>query len=91
MDDEPHYTPTELFTLYMDFMRDERSRLERNNLHQWEYSEMLLRFLAYVKNYDFERKMQEIHAELKRVAWLNERRKNPLFGEPGDGLLFTEV
>jgi hypothetical protein len=52
---------------------------------------LLLRFSAYVKNYDFERNMQEINADLKRVAWLNERWKSELFGPPGDGLLCTEV
>jgi hypothetical protein len=88
MDDEPRYTPTELFSLYIDFMRDERERIERDDLHHCHYSELLLRFIAYVKNHDFEVKMREIRAEAQRFIEWDERRKRQMFGEPGDGTLF---
>jgi len=91
-EDEPRYTPTELWDMYLEFMhqKDVRERLNKDEIHWWEHTELTIRFITYVRFYDHELRMREIDAELQRLQELAERRKSRLFGEPTDGLLFKE-
>jgi hypothetical protein len=78
-DEEPRYTPDEIFDRYFDFLKDKRQqqRMEQHGIRTWEHEELLLRFIAYLNNADF-----------RLVKGRSERRKSSLFGEPGDGRLF---
>jgi hypothetical protein len=78
-EDEPRYTPDEIFDRYFDFLKDQHARLERHGIRTWEHEELLLRFIAYLKNTDF-----------RIIKGMSERRKSDIFGEPGDGKLFQK-
>jgi hypothetical protein len=77
MNNEPRYTPDEMFDLYFEFLKSQQERLKKRGIRTWEHEELLLRFFAYVMNKDF-----------RRVKGVSERRKSELFGKPTDGDLF---
>jgi hypothetical protein len=79
--EEPRYTPDELFDRYFDFLKDEQARLQKRGIRTWEHEELLLRFIAYVKNTTF--------IMVKKVS--EERKMQELFGEPTTGDLFQET
>jgi hypothetical protein len=82
--EEPRYTSTELAELYYAFMRDKtaKRRMEKDKLDYWEQTELVIRFLGYVRNYAGKKQTME---DVKK----EERRKTRLFGEPTRGDLFT--
>ena len=78
-EEEPRYTPDEMFDRDVDFLKAEHARLEKHGIRTWEHEELLLRFIAYLKNTDF-----------RIIKGMSEHRKSDIFGEPGDGTLFQK-
>jgi hypothetical protein len=78
-DEEPRYTPDEIFDRYFDFLKSQHNMLKKHGIRTWEHEELLFRFIAYLKNTDF-----------RIIKGLSERRKSVMFGEPTDGTLFQE-
>jgi hypothetical protein len=90
--DEPRYTVRELFDMFLAFNRDprERQRMYKQNLSPQQHAmPLIVQFIAYVRNQDFERAMKAWDAELERLAEKHKERLR-MFGEPTDGTLFTE-
>jgi hypothetical protein len=89
---EPLYTPTELFDLYLQFIRDkdERQRILKYDISPSKDTSVIIHFIGFVRNHDYKVRMKEIDAELQRLKELSERRKSEVFGKPTDGKLFTQ-
>jgi hypothetical protein len=89
---EPRYTPTELAELYYEFMREDetRKRMKKNDIFYWEHTELVIRFLGYVRNYNLIKQVRDSEREcqeaIKRVA----RQKGQMFGPSTTGDLFTQ-
>ena len=78
-DEEPRYTPDEMFDRYFEFLKSQTPRLTKHGIRTWEHEELLLRFIAYLKNVDF-----------RIIKGTSERRKTQMFGEPTKGDVFHE-
>jgi hypothetical protein len=78
-DDEPRYTPDEMFDRDFEFLKQEQQSLAKRGIRTWEHGEPLLRFIAYLKNTDF-----------RIIKGLSERCKGQMLGERTKGDLFTE-
>jgi hypothetical protein len=48
--EEPRYTSDEMLDRYCDFLKDQHMRLAKHGIRTWEHEELLLRFIAYLKN-----------------------------------------
>ena len=90
--DEPRYSARELFDLFLAFNRDtrERQRMFKQNLSPQQHAmPLIVQFIAYVRNQEFEQAMKKIDEKLQRVEEKSKRRKGQMFGEPTKGDLFT--
>ena len=81
---ESRYTPDELAEIYYRFMRDPqiKARMEQENFDHWAQTELMIRFLGYVRKYEVQPQRLNI---VKQIL----HRKN-IFKEPMDGTLFKE-
>jgi hypothetical protein len=90
--DEPRYSARELFDLFLAFNRDtrERQRMYRQNLSPQQHAiPLIVQFIAYVRNQEFEQAMKKINEKLQRLEEKSKRRKGQMFGEPTKGDLFA--
>jgi hypothetical protein len=84
-EDEPRYTVRQIVDFYHAFMRDfhTKQRMKRDGIDHWEQTELLVRFLGYLRS------CAGKPTRLNVVKQLPNKKKN-LFNEPTDGTLFRE-
>jgi hypothetical protein len=86
--DEPRYSARGLFDLFVAFNRDPRERqrmFEQNLSPQQHPMPLIVQFIAYVRNQEFERAMKTIDENMQRLEEKSQRRKGQMFGEPTKG------
>jgi hypothetical protein len=90
--DEPRYSARDLFDLLLAFNRDprERQRMFKQNLSPQQHAmPLIVQFIAYVRNQQYEQGMKDPAEALKRLEGKSKRRKGQMFGEPTKGELFV--
>jgi hypothetical protein len=91
---EPRYSARELFELFLAFNRDtrERQRMYKQNLSPQQHAmPLIVQFIAYIRNQEYEQRIKEVNNELKCLEKKSKRHKGQMFGPPTDGMLFKEV
>jgi CRISPR/Cas system CSM-associated protein Csm2 small subunit len=89
--DVPRYSASELFEMYLEFMRDKdvRKRLDKDDIRWWQDTELTIRFISYVRYYELNRRSREAAKQFDELMKQVERRKMEIFGKPTKGDLFA--